>query len=351
MANEQETLRSTIGRLLCVGVPGVRLDASTRQALDHLRPGTVILFRRNAGTLEDLKELCAALHDLPSQPLVAIDHEGGRVQRLSSPFTQFPPAAAVGRCADPELAYQVGVAMGEELRSIGIDINFAPVLDVHSNPANPVIGDRSFGNEASSVATLGVAQMRGLMAGGVVPCGKHFPGHGDTAKDSHHELPIVERTRQQLDQTELVPFRAAIAADIPMLMTAHVVYTSLDPLRPATLSRTVVTNLLRGELGFQGVIASDDLDMRAIADHQSIGATVVEIVQAGVDMLLLCNDLSKAHAAFEALVQAAVDGILSVDDLRAAAQRIVNLRSRIVTASSPCQLPNPAHQALAAALV
>ncbi len=348
-ADARESLRNTIGKLLCVGIPGPRLDAAARDSLATLRVGTVVLFRRNEGSLGELKDLCAALHGLPSRPFIAIDHEGGRVHRLASPFTHFPPAAAIGRHADPESAYQVGLAMGKELRSVGIDINFAPVLDVHSNPANPVIGDRSFGSDPTLVADLAMAQMRGLLAGGVIPCGKHFPGHGDTAKDSHHELPVVERTRQQLEQIELIPFRAAIAANIPMLMTAHVVYPSLDPQRPATLSRTIVTDFLRGELGFRGVIASDDLDMRAIADHQSIGAAVVEIVRAGVDMLLLCNDLAKAHRAFEALVQAANDGVLSPAHLQASAQRIASLRSQMATAS-PCHLPDPAHQALAAAL-
>ena len=191
--------------------------------------------------------------------MVAIDHEGGRVLRLGEPFTQFPPAAVVGRTRNPDLAYRVGHAMGVELASVGIDLSFAPVLDVHSNPANPVIGDRAFGSDPALVSEMGIALMRGLHDGGVLSCGKHFPGHGDTEKDSHLELPVVRRSRAELEQTELVPFRAAIAAGVPMLMSAHVLYPALDPEHPATLSRAILTDLLRGELHFDGVVASDDL--------------------------------------------------------------------------------------------
>src|SRR5262249_24492373 len=161
--------------------------------------------------------------------------------------------------------------MAEELVSVGIDMNFAPVLDVHSNPANPVIGDRSFGSDPGLVRDMGIALMHGLRDGGVLPCGKHFPGHGDTEKDSHLELPVVRRSRQELEVTELVPFRAAITSGIPMLMTAHVVYPAVDADHPSTVSSKILTDLLRREYKFDGVVVSDDLEMRAIADHQSIG--------------------------------------------------------------------------------
>lgn len=340
------TLHELIGRLLFVGIPGPSLDAATRRTLEDLHVGGVILFRRNVGSPAQISALTAELHALPSRPLVAIDHEGGRVLRLSEPFTRFPPAALVGRTHDTNLAYRVGRAMAEELASVGIDLSFAPVLDVHSNPANPVIGDRAFGSDPALVSDMGIALMRGLHDGGVISCGKHFPGHGDTEKDSHLELPVVRRSRVQLEQTELVPFRAAIAADVPMLMSAHVLYPALDAEYPATLSRTILTDLLRGELGFTGVVASDDLDMRAILNHQSIGDAAVASLRAGVDVLLVCQELQHAVEAFTAVEDAAAKGALG-GALAAAAARVEQLRARRRSTPAPeCRLPNGQHRAL-----
>jgi len=338
-------LRACVGRLLCVGIPAPHLDAATRLTLEQLQVGGVILFRRNVGTPEDVAALSGALHALPSRPLVSIDHEGGRVQRLGEPFTHFPAAAVIGRTGSADLAYRVGHAMATELGSVGIDLSFAPVLDVNSNPANPVIGDRAFGADPALVRAMGVAQLRGLRDGGVLPCGKHFPGHGDTAQDSHLELPVVRRTRAQLERTELVPFRAAIAAGLPLLMTAHVLYPALDAEHPATLSRAILTNVLRGELGFAGVVVSDDLEMRAITDHQSIGAAAVATLAAGADWLLVCQDLTKAVQARDAIESAVASGALAAESVRLASERIERLRDapRAVAAS---RLPNAAHRAL-----
>ena len=343
----QDKLHELIGRLLFVGVPGPTLDAASRQVLEDLHVGGVILFRRNAGTPAEIAALTAALHALPSRPLVAIDHEGGRVLRLGEPFTPFPPAAAVGRTRGPDLAYRVGRAMGEELASVGIDLNFAPVLDVNSNPANPVIGDRAFGDDPELVSEMGIGLMRGLHDGGVLSCGKHFPGHGDTEKDSHLELPVVRRSRAELERTELVPFRAAIAAGMPMLMTAHVLYPALDPDHPATLSRRILTDLLRGELHFAGVVASDDLAMRAIVDHQSVADAAVSTLRAGADVLLVCQELEHAVEAFAAIEAAVANGSVDASIVTAAATRIQDLGARRGEVSpTECRLPNQQHRAL-----
>lgn len=309
--------------------------------------GGVILFRRNVGTPSAIARLTAELHALPSQPLVAIDHEGGRVMRLGEPFTQFPPAAMVGRTRNPALAYRVGRAMAEELAGVGIDLNFAPVFDVHSNPANPIIGDRAFATDPGLVSEMGIALMRGLIDGGIIPCGKHFPGHGDTAKDSHLELPVVDRPREALDRVELVPFRAAIAAGVPMLMTAHVLYPALDADNPATLSRKILTDLLRADLGFDGVVASDDLEMRAIGDYQDIGSAAVATLRAGADALLVCQELSKAVRASAAIAQAVSDGVLEPATIAGAAHRVQRLRDvRTGARAAACAVPNAAHRAL-----
>ncbi len=341
------TLHAQIGRLLFVGIPDPVLDAATRRTLEELRVGGVILFRRNIGTPAEISALTAALHGLPSRPLVAIDHEGGRVQRLGEPFTRFPPAAVVGQTGNPDFAYRVGRAMAAELASVGIDLSFAPVLDVHSNPANPIIGDRAFSSDPVLVSEMGIALMRGLHDGGVLSCGKHFPGHGDTETDSHLELPIVRRSRAELERTELATFRAAIAAGVPMLMSAHVVYPALDPEQPATLSRAILTDLLRGELHFDGVVASDDLEMRAILNHGSIGDAAVASLRAGTDALLVCEELPRAAEAFAAIENAVAKGALDGGLITAAAARIQGLRARRRDASPvECPLPNAQHRAL-----
>jgi beta-N-acetylhexosaminidase len=350
-SHESRLTTHDIGRLFIVGIPGPQLDGETQRILERLGVGGVILFRRNVETPAQIAALTAALHALPSRPLVAIDHEGGRVMRLGEPFTPFPAAATVGRTGDASLAFRIGHAMAEELASAGIDLNFAPVLDVHSNPANPIIGDRAFGSDPVVVGELGIALMRGLLAGGVIPCGKHFPGHGDTEKDSHLELPVVRRSRAELEDRELVPFQAAIAADIPMLMTAHVMYPGLDTAHPATLSRAILTDLLRISMHFGGVVVSDDLEMRAITDHQDIGTAAVATLQAGADALLVCQQLAEAEQAVEAVRSAVTDGVLSAASVQAAVQRIERLcQIRPAGQHAACELPNARHRAVVHAI-
>ncbi len=323
------------------------MDEPTRRTLEELHVGGVILFRRNVGAPADICRLTADLHALPSHPLVAIDQEGGRVMRLGEPFTQFPSAAAVGRTGDSELAYRMGRAMAEELAGVGVDLNFAPVLDVHSNPANPIIGDRAFGTDPVLVSEMGIAVMRGLLDGGIIACGKHFPGHGGTAQDSHLELPSVQRSRAELELVELPPFRAAIAAGVPMLMTAHVCYPALDAGAPATLSRRILTDLLRTKLGFDGVVASDDLEMRAIGNHHDIGSAAVATLRAGADALLVCQDLNQAVRASAAIARAVQQGVLEPGAIAAAADRVSRLRNAPTgVRATTCAVPNAAHRAL-----
>jgi len=332
------------GDVIATGIPGTELDTATRLALEDLAPSGVILFRRNFADIEQLRALVDALHELPSRPLVCIDHEGGSVVRLGEPFTHFPPAADVAACGDPQVAYAVGEAMGRELAAVGIDVDFAPVLDVDSNPDNPIIGRRAFAADAERVAAFGVATMRGLLAGGVLPCGKHFPGHGDTDLDSHLALPRVGRSRQVLERTELVPFRAAIAAGIPLMMTAHVVYTALDEERPATLSRLILRDLLRGELGYEGVIVSDDLEMRAVAAHHDVADAALASLAAGVDWLLVCNDLALSLRVGERLRSALLNEEIDRERVRDAARRVRSLR--VPTRREAIALPDQAHRRL-----
>jgi beta-N-acetylhexosaminidase len=282
-----------------------------------------VLFRHNAADPTAMRDLTRAIHGLDRElpPLVAIDHEGGRVHRLSPPFTHFP-AASVVAAHGMRAVTAVATAMARELAAIGVDLTFAPVLDVHSNPANPVIGDRAYGATPAEVAPLGIAAFRAARAVGLLTCGKHVPGHGDTAADSHRELPVVERSARELARVELVPFRRAIAARIPMLMTAHVVYRALDPDHPATLSRAVLTGLVRRRLGFHGVLCTDDLEMRAIADHYGPGEAAVLALQAGADALLYCHRQDDLRTAVEAAERAVVDGRLPIRRIDEAHRRL-----------------------------
>ncbi len=308
-----------IGQLLWVGFAGPEVPAPLRARLDAGDYGATVLFKRNLRMtmadgaiaqevcdLDALVELNRELHrGAPdgTPALIAIDHEGGLVQRVRAPATQWPPMMAHAGLGDDDarVAEQVGKAIGDELRALGFDIDFAPVLDVHTNPANPVIGERAFGTDAESVARRGLAFARGLAAAGVLACGKHFPGHGDTSTDSHLELPRIDHDWARLERVELLPFRKAAAAQLPMLMTAHVVFAALDDQRPATLSEPVVTGLLRGKLGYRGVIVSDDLDMRAIAHHMGADVAAVAAISAGCDALLLCRDEANQELAQAAL--------------------------------------------------
>lgn len=224
------------------------------------------------------------------------------------------------------LARAAGRAMGRELAAAGFNCDFAPVLDVDSNPRNPVIGDRSFGSDPRVVASLGMAFARGLEEAGIVPCGKHFPGHGDTALDSHLALPEVGRSLRELRRVELAPFRRAIAAGLPMLMTAHVRYAALDPERPATLSRRILHELLRRELGFRGVLVSDDLSMHALDDAGSIGEAAVAAINAGCDLLLACASLDVAEEVAAAVTAAVRAGRIPERRMREALRRVDRLR-------------------------
>jgi beta-N-acetylhexosaminidase len=344
-------LSRTVAGLFMVGIPGPRLDPATRRILAEHPPGGVILFRRNVRSAGQLRELVSTLRSLGAgvPPLIALDHEGGRVHRLPPPFTHFPPAADVAR-GGVRAVEAVALAMAHELAAVGIDIDFAPVLDVWSNPRNQVIGDRAFGTTPGTVARLGLAQARGLARGGVVPCGKHFPGHGATVGDSHHVLPRVTASRRTLARVDLVPFARAIAAGIPALMTAHVVYDALDAGRPATLSPRICRDLLRRRLGFRGVLFSDDLDMRAVAGRWTPERSAVGALAAGCDMLLACQSLDAAVRGMQGVERAVERGALDARAIAESLLRIHGLRQRVARLRgrrSSSRLAWPAHAALA----
>jgi beta-N-acetylhexosaminidase len=281
------------GQLIVGGFAGTEPSPTFATELAAGHRAGAILFRRNLGSVSDAAELCRKLRDLPPgdlPPFIGVDQEGGRVVRLPAPALALPPMRELASFGDLELVHAAANAVGEELRAIGFNIDFAPVLDVNTEADNPVIGDRAFGSDARTVARFGVAFARGLQEARVLACGKHFPGHGDTRADSHLDLPVVRHDRARLDQVELPPFRAAAGAGIAALMTAHVVYEALDAGVPATMSRSICASILRAELGFEGVLFSDDLEMKAITAKWPVEHAAIEAVWAGCDALLVCSD-------------------------------------------------------------
>lgn len=347
-------LRRTLSQVLMVGVPGPTIDPATKAFLTEYPAGGVVLFKRNVQSASQLRRLVADLHALGPgvPPLVAIDHEGGRVDRLRMrPFTHFPPASVVAASKSVSLAEAVGEAMGRELASIGIDVDFAPVLDVRSNPRNQVIGDRAYGTTPAGAARLALAVARGLRRGGVLPCGKHFPGHGGTIGDSHKVLPRVSASSRELARIELAPFVRAIRARLPALMAAHVVYPALDPKHPASLSPAICTTLLRTRLGFRGLLFSDDLEMQAITRRLAPERFAPAAFAAGCDMLLVCQSLEVARRAAAGLEKAVEDGTIPHARVIEAVGRIHAFRRSIPEREPAVRLGWPAHERLARRLV
>jgi beta-N-acetylhexosaminidase len=326
-------LRRQIGQLLIAGFDGHAVPVELKSLAREFGLGGVTLFARNVEQPEQVAELCFdAARLTPEHPTwVSVDQEGGRVARLRAPFTEWPPMAALGRSGDVELAERFARALAVEMRSVGVTLDFAPVLDVHTNSSNPVIGDRALSERADEVARLGEVIIGALQAEGVAACGKHFPGHGDTSTDSHLELPLVEHPPERLRTVEWVPFRAAIRAGVATIMTAHVLVPSLDEERPATLSRTVVTGLLRGELRYDGVILSDDLEMRAITQGYDVPRAAVLALAAGCDAFLICGSNTEVQAAaLEAIVYAVEDGRLPLPRVDDALLRLSRAKARFL---------------------
>ena len=306
------SLAQLCGQLLVCGLSGTELGASEQAALAAGRRGGVVLFARNVqpgtegarGVLALNVAVRAAFDPEAGRPLVAIDQEGGRVVRIGAPALALPAMRRIGDLDDLDFTARLAEAQAGELVAMGFSMSFAPVADVHTRPENPVIGERAFASEPEHVARHAAAWAKGLMNGGILSCAKHFPGHGDTTVDSHLTLPRVERPRAELDQIELLPFRLlARDPNVAAMMVAHVVFPALDPSRPASLSRPIATKLLRDELGFDGVLFSDDLEMKAI--QLPIGEAAVLAVGAGCDALLICHQESLVEEALEALVREA----------------------------------------------
>jgi beta-N-acetylhexosaminidase len=336
-------LHFAVGQLFLGGFAGEEPSQEFKELVKDGIVGGAILFRRNLVDVEQAATFARQLLALPgpSQLMLAIDQEGGRVQRLFAPFPELPPMRVFGEAKKKTLVMRAGRLIGECLALVGFQQNYAPVLDVDSNPANPVIGDRSFSRDPGTVARMGAAYIEGLQSTGIAACGKHFPGHGDTSEDSHLALPTLPHDRARLDEIELVPFRAAVRTGVAAIMTAHIMFPAFDPEHPATLSPRVL-GILREELGYEGVIVSDDLEMKAIADHYGIADAAVRSIRAGCDQILVCHHPALLADAHRAVVDAVERGILDRARVLEAAERV-----RLLKESHPplADLPAPSEVA------
>lgn len=324
------TLEQKIGAMLMYGWAGesreedITVNCHAREIVREMEVGGVVLLGRNVA--DDLRVTANTLNELQSmsrEPLLMnVDQEGGMVARFSEGVTVFPSNMALGATGSPELAYKAAAATASELIALGVNYNYAPSVDVNNNPDNPIIGTRSYSESPEVVAEFGVQAIRGYQDHGMIACAKHFPGHGDTAIDSHLALPSVPYPRERLEAVELRPFRAAVAAGVSSVMTTHIVFPALDTERPSTLSPAIVTGLLREEIGFDGVVVTDCMEMKAIADNFGTPEAAVMAIEAGVDIVLVCHTLSTQREVREAILKAVKDGRISESRIDQSVERI-----------------------------
>lgn len=328
----QMSIEQKVGQLIVVGFEGTRINADIRSNISQHCVGGVTIFARNIQSPRQVARLTNDLQKLTKEtehriPLfIATDQEGGWVARLKTGATVLPGNMALGAAGSAELARQAGKITAVELAAVGINLNFAPVMDVNNNPHNPVIDRRSFGECPDLVSRLGCAYIKGLQQIGVLATAKHFPGHGDTTVDSHADLPTVGHDVERIRAIELKPFHAAIEAEIGAIMTAHIVYTVFDSDRPATLSQPILTNLLRGELGFEGLIITDDMEMKAIDKRYRTGEAAVIAIEAGSDIVLTLWKYQNQVKVFNALVSAVKNGRISEDRIDQSVERILKYK-------------------------
>ncbi len=331
------TLEEKVGQLLWYGLKDTSVGYETEQLIKEGKAGGFIFFARQGSSPATLKALTDQLlilnqsRERPTPGLViSVDHEGGTVQRWGAPFTPWPGNMAIGATGSVEYARRVGEAMAQEVKAAGINMNLSPVSDVNNNPANPVIGVRSFGEDPQMVSKMVTAYIQGAQGQQVSAVAKHFPGHGDTSLDSHKALPTVNQPMERLEKVELVPFKAAIAADVDAIMSAHIIFPAIakDGL-PATLSSDVLTGLLKGKLGFKGLVVSDAMDtMKAITDKWGAEQGIVMAIQAGADAVLITESFGLQSAYHGILVKAVQDGRISQERLNDAVRRNLELKAK-----------------------
>lgn len=339
------SLEEKIGQLVMVGVDGYENDDNSQQLIERYHVGGFVLLKQNVKDVNQMRSLINSLKETNSVneiPLfLSIDEEGGRISRMPDEFMKIPSSQRIGELNNTKLSYQVGSIIGEELRTFGLNMNFAPVLDVNSNPKNVVIGDRAFGEEPSLVSKLGIQTMKGLQSQSIISVVKHFPGHGDTSVDSHVGLPTVNHDMKRLKSLELVPFSSAIENKVDAIMMAHILLPKIDSEYPASFSKTVISDVLRKDMRFDGIVITDDITMGAIVKNYDIGEAAVKSVKAGSDIILVCHDFAKEEAVLKALQKAAQTGSISMDRIDESVNRILKLKKKYALSDRTVESVDP----------
>lgn len=305
-----DDIKKKLGQLLFVGIASTSLDQGEKKFLKEFNIGGVILFKRNYESLGQLIELTSEINALTkNKPFIGVDQEGGKVIRFGEPFTQFPPVSVIGKSFEKtdslKFTEEYAQITASELKASGLNLCFVPVLDILTNPKNVVIGNRAFSSDTRVVSEMGSAVINVFKKNKVLSCAKHFPGHGDTLLDSHETLPKTDFKLDSMMKRELVPFKRAVDEGVPMIMTAHVLYESIDGKYPATLSRTILKDILRGKLRYENLVISDDFEMKGLSNSFDVEEAAVLAVEGGVDILLICHSLEKMYRVYEALMKKA----------------------------------------------
>ena len=338
------TVEQKVGQLLVAGIDGTQPGEDGAAAVADYQVGSIILFGRNVESAGQLAELTNGLKALNGDyiPLfLCVDQEGGRVDRMPAEVADLPPAHTFGSVYDAGLLQELGGTLGAQCAAFGFNMDFAPDMDVWSNPDNTVIGDRSYSSNPVHAANAAAWVAGGLAGEGVIAVGKHFPGHGDTATDSHVELPVVDKSKEEWLDSDAVPFWMAADSGVPAIMVGHILMPQLDPDYPASLSHTIVTELLRGELGFGNrVVCTDDLTMGALSNSYGLGEAAVLAVEAGCDLLLVCHRLDNLTAARDALLEAVDSGRISMERLDQSVFRILSLKLEYGLTNDPVPAPD-----------
>ncbi len=324
------TLEEKIGQMVIVGLDGYTIDDNTKAMIENEQVGGFILFGENVKNSSQLLELVNSLKNTNSKnrlPLfISVDEEGGRVSRMPNEFKNIPANKIIGKVNDGNFSYEIGSIIGKEIKEFGFNMDFAPVLDINSNPKNLVIGDRSFSADPEVVSKLGVQTMKGIQTSGVIPVVKHFPGHGDTSIDSHIGLPSVNNDLNRLNDFELVPFNDAIKNGADAVMVAHILLNKIDAQNPASLSKIIITDLLRNKLNFNGVVITDDMTMGAIVKNYTINDAAIKSVNAGSDIVLVCHGHDNEVGVIDVLKKAVENGTILQERVDESVYRILKLK-------------------------
>ena len=326
------SLEEKVGQLVIVGADGYEINAHVEELIKEYHVGGFVLFKKNIKDARQLLDLLNALKETNAVnkiPLfLSVDEEGGSISRMPDEFMKMPTSQQIGEINSKSLSYQVGSIIGEELESFGFNMDFAPVLDINSNPDNPVIGDRAFGANENVVKELGIQTMEGLRSQNIIPVVKHFPGHGDTSVDSHVGLPRVNHDIDRLKNFELVPFAAGIKKEVEAVMVAHILLPKIDPNYPASFSRTIITDILRTDMKYDGVVVTDDMTMGAVLNNYEIGTAAVESIKAGSDIVLVCHGYENEKTVPKAIKQAVESGAIPQERIDQSVYRILRLKQK-----------------------